>query len=432
MVIFQLYAIFTNRRVLNTILTCCSLWSHFFIKNYFGLMVNKIKNFISSSIRQRLFILFNIFTLASCISIGPGRVHMDRGTYNNIVRETDQEQLLTNIVRQRYLEVTQYIQVASLTASYSLSQSLAGNVSATTAPTSWTSSLSPTVSYSDTPTISYIPLSNIEFAKSLMSPVSMNDFLLLAHAGGYDHAMLYSLFFEQIGDVNSDLLHKEGREYITPGYIKFHQITETITKLYRQGAFLTPSPVVFEKNLGCLLSFKNNQQNSADALKLQKLLNIPLHSKEIVFLEHSLLGELENDNGVAVLSAIKNQPENVVFVRLRSVYAMLSIVSRGVLIPCQDKNANLTREVFNQDGSRYDWRHLGRRMLIVHASDKEPREETLVRIRSHNHWFYIKASDQMSKDTFDALLRILTLTSAVAASTNSMPVLTIPVASSGK
>ena len=361
-------------------------------------------------------------------------MHRDRGTYNNIERETDQEQLLMNIVRQRYLEVTQYIQVASLTASYSLSQSLAGNVSATTSPgpASWTSSLSPTVSYSDTPTISYIPLSNIEFAKSLMSPISMSNFLLLAHAGGYDHAMLYKLFFEKIGDSNSDLMNMNGIDYITPEYVKFTQITDLMSSLYKAGAFATPNPVIFEKRLGCMLSFQHNKEHSADAIKLQKLLGIPLHSKNIIFMEHSLLEELKEEDGIAVLSNTTPKPSNIVDVELRSVYAMIHILGRGVHIPRQDIKDHLTRELVNKDGSIYDWTNRMKSIFSVYSSDKEPKEVTLVKIMSHHHWFYIKASDQVSKDTFDAILRILTLTSAVAASNNSMPVLTIPVASSSR
>lgn len=384
--------------------------------------------------RQKLFILFVILAMSGCKSIGPGRVHMDRGTYNNIVRETDQEQLLTNIVRQRYLEVTQYIQVASLTASYSLSQSLAGSVSAITSnsPASLTSSLSPTVSYSDTPTISYIPLSSIEFAKSLMSPVSMSDFLLLAHAGGYDHAMLYALFFEQIGDASSDLLNNEGIQYPTSEYIKFNQITDLLGKLYKAGDFITPSAVVFGKEIGCFLHFKQHRESSADALKLQKLLGIPPHSKDIIFMEHSLLSELEDIDGIAVLSRQKKKPRNIVYVRLRSVYAMIYVLGRGVQIPCKDISEHMTRELVYKDGSRYDWTSKMSSILTVYSSEKEPPEDTLVKVKVHNHWFYIKSSDHASKDTFDAILRILTLTSAVAASNNGMPVLTIPVTASAK
>lgn len=375
-----------------------------------------------------------ILMVTGCASIGPRRVQIDRGTYNNIVRETDQEQLLMNIVRQRYLEITEYIQVASLTASYSLSQSLVGSVSAltSTGPASLTSSLSPSMTYSDTPTISYIPLSNIEFAKSLMTPVTMDNFLLLAHAGGYDHTMLFSLLFEQIGDLDVDLLNTNGLNRLTPEHVKFNQIMDLFNEMYRNGFFQAPRPVVYEKHLGIIVHFKNHKGSTPQALKLQKLLGIPAHSQYILFMEHTLLEALKEKNGILVLDDTKPKFRNVVFVRLRSVYSIIYLLGRGVQIPSRDIRAHMTRELVNPDGSRFDWINKMKNILTVYSSNEAPECDCLVKVNVHNHWFYIKASDRASKDTFDAIIRLLTLTSSSAANNNSMPVLTIPVSSSGK
>jgi len=369
-----------------------------------------------------------VLLMAGCASIGPVRVHMDRGTYNNVVRDTDQEQLLMNIVRGRYLEVSQYIQVASLTASYSLSSSVTGGVSAVTSnlPTTLTSNFAPTVSYSDTPTISYVPLSNIEFAKSLMTPVSAANFILLAHAGGYDHMMLFRLFFEQIGDVDSDLLNHSGVDYFTSEYNKFNLIMNTMSRLYLSGAFEAPRAGSYDKHIGIVLRFRDHKVNTPDARKLKKLLGIPLQSKSIVFLEHTLLGELQVKDGTLIYNE-EPKPRNMVYVRLRSIYSIIDLLGRGVQIPCHDIDAHMTRELIYPNGTRFDWSAMMRNILTVHSSETEPKQDYLVRTFMHNHWFYIKASDLASKDTFDAILRVLTLTSAVASSNNSMPVLTIPV-----
>ena len=389
---------------------------------------NQLNNYMQKS----FFIILALLLISGCASIGPGRVHMDRGTYNNIVRDTDQEQLLMNIVRERYLEISQYIQIGSLTASYSMSQSLAGNVTATTtSPRVLTSSLSPAVTYSDTPTISYMPLSSTEFAKSLMTPVSMNDFLLLAHAGRYDHTMLFYIFFEQIGRYSADLLNRGGVDHITPQYEKYNKILNLLSCLYRKGAFEAPGAIVFEKKFGSLLRFQHDYEDTPEALKLKQLLGIPVHSKDIIFMEHTLVEEMEEKQDMLMVSHQPNKPRNIVYVKLRSVYAIISLLGRGVQIPCKDIQAHLTRELINPDGSRYDWTAKMKNILTIYQSSKEPLEDVLVKAVVHDHWFYIKASDLASKDTFDAVIRLFTLTSAVAASNNSMPVLTIPVASSG-
>ena len=389
-------------------------------------------NFLKSPIRMRkiLILSLTILLVVGCKSIGPGRVQMDRGAYNNIIRETDQEQLLTNIVRQRYLEITQYIQVTSLTASYSLSPSLSGSVSASThpGPTALSSSLSPTVSYSDTPTISYIPLSNKEFAVSLMTPITMNNFLILAHAGGYDQIVLYSIFFEQIGDYNDNLLHYDGTNHLTTGFNKYDKVIHLLSKLYRNDSFEPPVPVIYGKQLGGMLRFKTHQENSHDAIELKKLLGISSNSKEIILMEHSLLEPLEEKDGILISPEMVSKPHNVVYVTFRSVYAVIYLLGYGVQVPYKDINDHLTRELIKADGSRYEWKYRMRNILTVYSSDHVPNEPTLVQVRVHNHWFYIKASDQVSKGTFDAVIRMLTLTSAVAASSNGLPVLTIPVA----
>lgn len=383
--------------------------------------------------RKYVLLYVVVLILTGCSSIGPGRVHMDRGTYNNVVRQTEQEQMLMNIVRERYLEISQYIQIGSLTASYSLSQSLSGSVNATTSPgpSSLTSNLSPTVTYSDTPTISYMPLSSIEFAKSLMTPISMTNFLLLAHAGGYDHTMLYPLFIEQIGNISSDLLNRNGSNIMTPQYVKFSMIMHLISNIYRKGGFEIPRAVVFNKSIGGLLRFRNHLEYSPEAVKLERLLEIPIHSKDIILIDHSLLEKLEEKNGLLFLNDDKNKPHNLIYVRLRSVYSIISLLGRGVRIPCQDIKAHMTKEVINPDGSIYDWGPRMKNIMTIYSSEKEPKEDVLVKVIVHNHWFYIKSSDLTSKDTFDAVIRLFTLTSAIASANNSMPVLTIPVTAAG-
>ena len=141
---------------------------------------------------------------------------------------------------------------------------------------------------------------------------------------------------------------------------------------------------------------------------------------------------MEEEKNVLRVSDHPNKPLNIVYVRLRSVYAIISLLGRAVQIPDHDIKAHVTRELVNINGSRYDWTEKMHNILTIYQSNQQPREDVLVKAVVHNHWFYIKASDLASKDTFDAVIRLYTLTSAVAASNNSMPVLTIPVTSSGR
>ena len=381
--------------------------------------------------KKLLIICLSAVSIVGCRSIGPVGIHMDRESYNNIVLQTEREQLLMNIVRLRYLEGSQYTQISAITASYSLNESLSGNVTTSSSPpyilSSLGSSISPSISYSDSPTISYTPLSNSDFTKSLLTPISMTNFLLLSHATNFDYMMLYSIFIEAIGEVNARLLNIKGLNHVTPQYITYNKTLDLMKKLYNRGAFQAPRSISYEHNLGALIRFHKKDSNSPDAIKLKKLLQVPLDTRDLIFMEHTLLEELEEKNGIIGFGNPKSNIKNIIFVRFRSLMSIMSVLARGVQVPRQDICAHLTKELIQSDGTPFNWQEKMRDILTIYSQEKMPTENVLVKVFFHHHWFYIKASDSISKDTFSALQQLFVLTSSDTASP-AMPILTIPVA----
>ena len=389
------------------------------------------KNF---TMKKLLFICISVSLIIGCGSIGPSRVHIDSATYNNIVLKTEQEQLLMNIVRLRYLEGTEYTKISAITASYSLSETLGGNVSTVSAPpnilTSLSSSISPSVTYTDSPTISYTPLSSMQFTKSLMTPISMVNFLLLSQGDKYDYTMLFSIFIEDIGEVAATLLNLGGENHLTPQYKTYIGTMGLLNKLYRRGAFEVPRAIIYEGKLGVLLRFHRQFPKTPDAIKLKKLLLVPLNARDIVFMEHSVLEALEEKDGVIGFGNPKSEIKNIVYIRFRSLLSIMAILSRGLQVPKQDLCNHLTKELVQTDASIYEWRKYIHDFLTIYASEKEPRENVFIKVYLHNHWFYIKASDLASKDTFGAIRQLFILTSADT-SGSTTPILTIPVSARG-
>src|SRR5579862_4045994 len=70
-----------------------------------------------------LFILF-LCIVTGCTSIGPSEVRINRKLYNDVAKETEQEQLLKNIVRIRYFDMPYFLSLSSLTGSHSLASSI--------------------------------------------------------------------------------------------------------------------------------------------------------------------------------------------------------------------------------------------------------------------------------------------------------------------
>lgn len=366
--------------------------------------------------------------LTACSSIGPQNINTDRGRYNDIVRDTDQEQLLKNIVRLRYIEPPSYLQVTNVTASYTLSKALTGtnvSVSSSNTPTtnwSWASlGFTPNITYSDSPTISYAPVTDPAFITSLQTPVPFSDFILLSRGALYDPQLLLILLPEQIGDLNNQVSATGTGIYDAPDYKQFYSLIALLKKMLTDKA-LTVEPVAFNHQFGLMIHFI---KDFSDASILKKMLHVSSNTKNIIFIDKGEYVNLTYKNGELMPEKISLKANNVVYVQLRSINAIMSFLSHGVKVPEEDIKSHRTMEIIYPDGHKYDWDPMMRGIMTIHSSDDEPTKDVLVKTFVNHHWFYIKASDQNSKMTFSLLIQLITL--GTVTPTPSGPALTLPV-----
>ena len=129
------------------------------------------------------FVLLAMLVLAAtgCATVGPASISNGRSTYNAVINRTEDEQILSMIVRQRYDETFGMLAVASVTASLRLSAS--AGVNAGVGPRSgYVGNLVPLsagVAYEENPTISYVPLRGEQFTERMLAPITAEQALLL-------------------------------------------------------------------------------------------------------------------------------------------------------------------------------------------------------------------------------------------------------------
>src|SRR5579862_6372482 len=112
----------------------------------------------------RSFIIAIYILLVGCASIGPHQIKLDRNRYNDVIQQTNNEQLLMNIVRLRYVEPVTNLKLTNVTSSYTFNPSIStagtgfsfttGGMAAPGAAGSSnvkTFNIEPGVQYSDTP-----------------------------------------------------------------------------------------------------------------------------------------------------------------------------------------------------------------------------------------------------------------------------------------
>ena len=128
---------------------------------------------------------------------GPKAVRYTRLRYNEVIRDTNDEQLLINIVRLRYADSPVFIDLPNITSQFEVAgggnylggygnQTLARRASASAA-----------LSLRDTPTLSYHPREGREIAKALLTPLSA-DLFIVVNAG----ANLEQLLLLSVNDIN--------------------------------------------------------------------------------------------------------------------------------------------------------------------------------------------------------------------------------------
>ena len=117
--------------------------------------------------------------------MGAKTIPRDQLDYGAAISDAWNEQLLTNIVRLRYVEAPFFVSLSSVINQYSrdvgavagggLNTALGGDKNTFTA--------SGTARYKDQPTITYVPLAGKNFAVSLLTPIPPESLFALFQAG---------------------------------------------------------------------------------------------------------------------------------------------------------------------------------------------------------------------------------------------------------
>jgi hypothetical protein len=142
--------------------------------------------------------------------IGPSAVRYTRLRYNDVVRATNDEQLLINIVRLRYGDSPIFIDLPNITSQFEMSgrgNYLGGYGNQTPGRASLGFG---ELSLRDTPTLSYHPREGREIAKALLTPLS-SDLFIVVNAG----ANLEQLLLLTINDSN-DVPNAPGATTLLP------------------------------------------------------------------------------------------------------------------------------------------------------------------------------------------------------------------------
>lgn len=361
-----------------------------------------------------------IILITSCTSIGPREIYVNRNRYNDVIQDTNNEQLLKNIVRIRYIEPTSFLKLSNVTASYTLSPSISTLGSGLTYGTTSSGgssilpsssvltralNINPNINYSDTPTITYLPVEDSEFVNELMTPITLESVHMLSYGGIYDRRLINRLIMQSVGYLDNASAASSAKMFSLPVYKKYYDYLEVLIRL-QDGIEFMPSKV--NDKYAIAVHFLPGYENTSAANQLRDIFHIPHTGQDI------LLGEYSTTN----------MPVNYVLVKTRSIYGIMTYLSYGVDIPASDQQ--YIYHHYEANGCPFDWSTLLNGIIAIRTCDMEP-QNVFVKTFVHGHWFYISNTDTDSKATFVLLTRLITLTAGKQLGGGSQgPVLTLP------
>ncbi|MDX2503228.1 MAG: hypothetical protein QNL62_01940 [Gammaproteobacteria bacterium] len=344
---------------------------------------------------------FFILGMTACTSLGPSAIKSTRGDYNIALQQTNNEQLLLNIVRLKYRDNPTFLQLTSVTTSFTFQTEA-------NADTEFKRGADPfnfgaNIIYADKPTVSYTPLQGDKFVTEIMSPFKLNTLSLLYHSG-WSVERILALTAQNMNNLKNAPSASGPTPERKPKFEKFKETILLMRELQMEDILYLGAGKIAGNSL--VLYIKPKTNNDPRVEKLRTLLGL----KENKSLYPMSVGLIANQNSITI--------------NPRSLMGVLFYVSQAVEVPERDIAAGRVTRTLDDEGNLFDWSKMLGPLIRIRSSMESP-DNAYVAIRYRKAWFYIDDSDLSSKSTFS----LLTQLSALSASgiKSEAPVLTLPI-----
>ncbi|MGH8619739.1 MAG: hypothetical protein ACREUW_18780 [Burkholderiales bacterium] len=339
--------------------------------------------------------------LAGCSGLGPDIIRSGRPAYNDAILQTNDEQLLQNIVRLRFGDSLGFLTVSSVTANVSVSAS--GSVQAGIGTASnYAGNLVPftgTVTTEQNPTISYQPVSGDRVLRQLMNETPLDIAILLINAA-HDHKEAWRAIVRRVNNLRNP-------DFIDPPALvadpRFDEVITLASVLQRRGSLYWVRLTGAQTGYAIVLH-TYSPTSTREARRLLELLNVTQPVRE------------GDDVVVPVLLSAGMPTSGAIAIETRSLFNLMQLAAARIDLP----------DGLAANSVKYPHPGPGARGIHIHVAATRPAPaQTRVAVEFRGSWYYIDQADESSKHWF-TMLQLLA--SAQVPDTSVVgPVLTIPV-----
>jgi hypothetical protein len=336
--------------------------------------------------------------LSGCASVGPKSIAANRPAYNIAVQQTNDQELLLNLVRLLYRDTLYFTTVERVAASMEFNQSYggAGSVTRTTPSAKDTLvrglTLSSGLAINDKPTVFYAPVDGEKFVRQMMTPMNPDLLLMLVKSGwSMDRVLLVGV--QEMNGLKNAPTAAGPTPSREPEFREFQEAAKLLRALQREQLIdLAAGP----EGKGVELRFVRNAATRPEAQRLKELMKLNPGRERF-----------------RIVSGVEAPDADSIAVTTRPVLSALSYLAQGIRAPQAHLEAGKVRRTVRADQQPFEWKELLGDVFQVQSAEKEP-EEASVAILYRGHYFFIPDNDLETKSTFVLLTQLMALHSAPA------------------
>jgi hypothetical protein len=390
-----------------------------------------LTDLLRSRFRVGLILCGLALTTGGC-SFGPKALEGTHGRYNETVRRVYEEQLLLNIVHQRYDETPTQLDVSAIAAQYELSAQvearpffLAPNPSGNIFHTFTSILPDANLQGANRPTVTYTPDADDEAVRAFLTPATADTLLFLTQSTGSVSTIL-RLWAERLNGVPSepdgarfrraaeliqsaqdhDLLsvYAEERSIDAGGPLPASSISVAgAVDAARNGLEVRPADdgkayAVIRKERRLVMEVALGTENAPELDELEGILNLQKGLRRY---------ELAAGVGGAPDPLLRPwPPSDTLRIRPRSLAEAVAFLANGVEVPPEHLRCGVARPRLDAEGRPFDAQATTAGLFETHVcKGHKPPPTAYVAVKYRDYWYYIDDRDGISKATFELMLQ---------------------------
>ena len=334
--------------------------------------------------------------------IGPQSVARDRRLDATSLSDSWKEQTLLNIVKIRYFDPPLFVDVGNIVANYSWQTGVTGSGNIVPGGTS-AATIGGFGTYSNTPTITYSPLTGAKFIRALATPLPPETVFSSIEAGLAADVIL----FASVASINGLQNQEATLQGIAPADADFHRVRALMRNIQLADGVRVVERKEAGEEMVSFLTFRPpsaEPEIQADIAEFRRLLKLDPTASEYKIIYDAIPG---NDKEIAVIT--------------RSILGLMEIMAAEVGVPAED--IAQSRAFPGYEEGKAAPPGISHRLIHIHSGKSSP-PDAFVSVKYRNNWFWIDDHELESKQMFALVMMLFSM--ADTAPKENQPVLTIP------